>query len=199
MRVSVVDYGVGNIFSVSAALDLLGIPFVGDTDGSTLAGSSVALVPGVAAFGAGLSRLRASGQAEALVAHHAAGRPVVGLCLGAQMLLDGSTEAPDVAGLSLVPGEVVRLDPAGCRVPSQGWFRLEGEEPGLAPGTYAYFSHSYRMLPGEGAQVTARTRTGTEEVVAVYRAPGIVGVQFHPERSGPDGLAFLDRLLRSLE
>lgn len=194
---SLVDYGVGNIFSVASALRHLGIAFVHDADGTTLSGSDIALVPGVAAFGAGVSRISASGQGEALVAHRAAGRPIVGLCLGAQMLLESSEEAPDVAGLRLAPGRVVALDPAVGRVPHQGWSAVAGSGgPDLA-----YFSHSFAMVPGPDVEVvltTSAVAAGGADVVAAWRAEGLVGVQFHPERSGPAGVAFLGRTLVSV-
>ena len=205
MKVVVVDYGIGNIFSVMAALGAIGVSHVHDTDGSMIGKSDLALVPGVAAFGAGLDLIRSSGQAAALDRHFAAGKPLVGLCLGAQMFLSASEEDPDAAGLGFVGGRVVALDGDRCRVPNQGWLRTRQSGPhaagerSLVPGSpYFYYSHSYRMEIADVRSEVATAVAGSESVLAVYREQNVTGVQFHPERSGPEGLAFLDRLLSSV-
>ncbi len=206
MKVVVVDYGIGNIFSVRAALRAVGCEHVLDTDGSQVAKADVALVPGVAAFGAGLQLLRASGQAEALSRHVEIGKPLVGLCLGAQMFMEQSEEDPSVVGLGFVKGKVMRLDEGNCKVPNQGWLKVSSaalaSETGsqLVPvASYFYFSHSYRILVSNPDSVVATAQAEDEPILAVYREQNVTGVQFHPERSGPSGLAFLSRLMNSLE
>lgn len=205
MRIAVVDYGVGNIFSVQAALRELRIGFSLDIDGSGLAHADVVLVPGVAAFGTGVRMLRQSGQFEAITAFAATGRPLLGLCLGAQVFLESSEEAPGVAGLGLVPGSVVRLDPSACRVPNQGWLRVRPTDsarsdlPALVEdGAYYYFSHSYRMHMVDAGTVLATAHADRQGIVAVYRSANVMGVQFHPELSGATGLGFLSRLIASV-
>jgi imidazole glycerol-phosphate synthase subunit HisH len=202
----VVDYGIGNIFSVRAALRAVGFEHVLDTDGSQIASADVALVPGVAAFGAGLQLLRASGQAEALSRHFKIGKPLVGLCLGAQMFVEQSEEDPSVVGLGFVKGSVVRLDAANCIVPNQGWLNVSSaglaSEAGnqlVAVPSYFYFSHSYRILVSNPDSVVATAQADDEPILAIYRQQNVTGVQFHPELSGPNGLAFLSRLMNSLE
>lgn len=206
MKVVIADYGIGNIFSVCAALRAVGSEHVLDTDGSQLASADVALVPGVAAFGASLQLLRASGQAEALSRHFEFGKPLVGLCVGAQMFMEQSEEDPSVVGLGFVKGSVVRLDAANCKVPNQGWLNASSaalvSEAGsqLVPvPSYFYFSHSYRILVSDPDSVVATTKAEDEPILAVYRERNVTGVQFHPERSGPSGLAFLSKLMNSLE
>lgn len=206
MKVAVVDYGVGNIFSVCAALRAISCDHGLDTDGSQIASSDVALVPGVAAFGSGLNLLRASGQAEALIKHFEIGKPLVGLCLGAQMFMEQSEEDPSVTGLGFVKGSVVRLDEGNCKVPNQGWLKVSSaalpNEAGhyLVPvASYFYFSHSYRIVVGTTGSVLAASQAELEPIVAVYQEQNVTGVQFHPERSGPNGLVFLSKLLNSLE
>ncbi len=206
MKVVVVDYGIGNIFSVRAALRAVGCEHVLDTDGSQVAKADVALVPGVAAFGAGLQLLRASGQAEALGRHFEIGKPLVGLCLGAQMFMEQSEEDPSVVGLGFVKGKVMRLDESNCKVPNQGWLKVssaalvsEGGNQLVPVASYFYFSHSYRILVSDADSVVATAQAEDEPVLAVYREQNVTGVQFHPERSGPSGLAFLSRLMNSLE
>jgi glutamine amidotransferase len=205
MKVTVVDYGIGNIFSVIAALRAVGVDHVHDTDGSSIVTSDVALVPGVAAFGAGLDLIRSSGQAEQLGRHFRAGKPLVGLCLGAQMFLRSSQEDPEAEGLGFVEGRVVALDEVKCRVPNQGWLRTT-QSPASGMGyrslivgdPYYYYSHSFRMVVTNTQSEIALARAGTESVLSVYRDQNVTGVQFHPERSGLQGLAFLDRLLSSV-
>ena len=206
MKVVVVDYGIGNSFSVRAALRAVGCEHVLDTDGSRVAKADVALVPGVAAFGAGLKLLRASGQAEALSQHFEIGKPLVGLCLGAQMFMEQSEENPSVVGLGFIKGKVTRLDESRCRVPNQGWLKVssaglarDGNSELVPVPSYFYFSHSYRILVSNADSVVATTQAEEEPVLAVYREQNVTGVQFHPERSGPSGLAFLSRLMNSLE
>lgn len=201
MRVAVVDYGLCNMFSVLAAIRECGHDPVLDIDGEQIPRAEVAVVPGVAAFGAGMTRLVATGQAAALLRRADAGDGMVGLCLGAQMFLDSSQEAPDTPGLGVARGRVVALDPTLGTVPNQGWtlVRSAGDTPSgfLSDGDpeYYYFSHSFKCLVSPDSTEIATARSGAESILAAYRQENVVGVQFHPERSGAAGLAFLGRLL----
>jgi len=202
MKVVVVDYGIGNIFSVIAALRAIGIDHVRDTDGLTIGASDIAIVPGVAAFGAGVELIRASGQAAALIQHFRAGKPLIGLCLGAQMFMGGSEEDKDTLGLGFVDGYVVSLKEDNCRVPNQGWLRTtqvssieKGRRPLILGAPYYYYSHSFRTVVKNAKAEIATTQVGRESVLSVYREQNVTGVQFHPERSGKEGLTFLERLL----
>ena len=204
MKVAVVDYGLGNIYSVMAALQAVNVATVLDSDGSMIAKCDVALVPGVAAFGAGMSNLRESGQADALREHFASGKQLVGLCLGAQMFMDGSQETPEVPGLGFVPGSVVRLDEGKCTVPNQGWLRVSDSHTAeqltsraTLGGEYFYFSHSYRMDIRADVSTLGLATSGTETIVAIYQFGNVLGIQFHPERSGVRGLQFLSAVLAS--
>ncbi len=204
MKVAVVDYGLGNIYSVMAALHEIGISAVIDTDGSKIPKCDTALVPGVAAFGAGIRNLHETGQADALKIHYSSGNKLVGLCLGAQMFMTASEESPDCPGLGFISGNVVRMDEEKCMVPNQGWMRVS--EVGASRNrtlnsksgeSYYYFSHSYRMAIGSGISVLGISTCGQEQIVAVYSFENTLGIQFHPERSGPHGLAFLSAALTS--
>lgn len=199
MKVAIVDYGLGNILSVVSAVSTLRHDPILDRDGSMLNDADVILVPGVAAFGAGIARLEHSGQAERVVARHAAGQGIVGLCLGAQMFLHGSDEAPDVPGLGIADGLAVALDITNCRVPNQGWMRVRpADEPlDTCADGYFYFSHSFRFEPGVGMSQAARAWNGDESFLAVYRQENVIGVQFHPEKSADAGLAFLSDILQA--
>jgi glutamine amidotransferase len=204
VNVAVVDYGLGNIYSVMAALREVGVSAVLDTDGTKIRKCDAALVPGVAAFGAGMRSLLKSGQAESLTKHFSSGNRLIGLCLGAQMFMDRSEESPEISGLGFVTGQVVRLNERNCTVPNQGWCKVvvaesaqEGDLRALQTDRYYYFSHSFRMATGKSVSILGTTQSGEETIVAAYQIDNVVGVQFHPERSGADGLEFLAAIMRS--
>ena len=204
MTIAIVDYGLGNIFSVVEALQTIGLQARLDTDGSQVRGCAVAVIPGVAAFGAGMGNLVASGQANAIEDHARAGGLIVGFCLGAQMLLDSSEETVGVSGLGLVPGRSIELNRSQCRVPNQGWMAtVPADGPGspwnIESVPHYYYSHSYAMVVGAGVEQVAFGVTGAARVLAHYRYENIQGFQFHPERSGPLGLALLAKILVTRE
>ena len=173
MNVAIARYGAGNVRSVELALRRLGAEIVDD-----LAGADLAVLPGV---GSARSAMEGLGDAaDVLRARHAAGRPILGICLGLQLALDESEEDGGVAGLGLVPGHATRLH--GERVPRIGWATVE-------PGGEAYwFAHSYEAQTG----ATVATSEGH---AAVVEHGSFTGVQFHPEKSGAAGARFLERCL----
>jgi glutamine amidotransferase len=204
LKITLVDYGLGNIYSVMSALRAVGLSADVDIDGHTIKGSSVVLVPGVASYGAAMRNLLDSGQADALSAHFGSGKKLVGLCLGAQMFLDSSEEALGVEGLGFVSGKVVRLNDQHCTVPNQGWLKVTGRtypslpsSLGILNGNYFYFSHSFGMQVGSSVTELGMATSGTEHILAVYQEENVIGVQFHPERSGEMGLKFLAAILLS--
>lgn len=201
--VTVVDYGLGNLHSVIKALTHLGAQVAVAEDGAGLAGATLVLLPGVGAFADGMAGLERRGHVAALRAHAAAGRPLAGICLGAQLLLDASDEFGDHAGLGIIPGRVVRIPSAGVKVPHVGWNRLEPAGPwtgtplaGTAPGAWGYFVHSFHMVPRDAADVLAVTRHGPHVITAAVRRGACIGFQYHPEKSGQAGLAQLGAFLR---
>jgi glutamine amidotransferase len=202
MNVHLVDYGLGNLHSVIKALNHLGATVTVAEDGAALAGAGLVLLPGVGAFADGMAGLERRGHAAALRAHAAAGRPLAGICLGAQLLLDASEEFGEHAGLGIIPGRVVRIPGAGVKVPHVGWNRLEPAAPwagtplaGTAPGTWGYFVHSFHMVPRDRADVLAVTRHGPHTLTAAVRRGAVTGFQYHPEKSGQAGLAQLAAFL----
>jgi imidazole glycerol-phosphate synthase subunit HisH len=178
--VVVVDYGAGNTRSVRAALSRLGLSSEVTSDPAAVAGADLVVLPGVGSARSAMEHLDASGASDALRGRVAAGGPLLGICLGLQLAVDASEEDGGVAGLGLLAGEVRRIDAE--RVPRIGWARVEpwGE-------TY-FFAHSFA--------VTSRDAVATSEGVTAAVARGsFLGVQFHPEKSGPAGLAFLESCL----
>ena len=169
-------------------------------DAAALARARRLVLPGVGAFGEGMAGLRRRGLVEPLQAFAASGRPLLGICLGAQLLMEESEEFGRHEGLGLIPGLVRRLAPDGVKVPHVGWQKIlpasaEGWTGSLlsdtAPGTWTYFVHSFQCQPVEPLHLFAEARYGTQAVTAAVRRDGIVGVQFHPEKSGAAGLTML--------
>jgi glutamine amidotransferase len=176
--VAIAEYGAGNVRSVALALRRLGAEVVDD-----VAGADLAVLPGVGSARTALAGLRGSGHDELLRARVAAGRPVLGICLGLQLALEESEEDGGVAGLGLLPGRAVRLR-AG-RVPRMGWATVEPS------GDAFYFAHSF-------ACVTPHATAWAEGVVAEARHGSFVGCQFHPEKSAAAGARYLARVLEEV-
>lgn len=200
MKISVVDYGVGNIFSVCQALKSLGFEFSLDTNCKSVSKSDLVIVPGVASFGIGIKNLEERGQADELRSFYQSGKPLIGLCLGAQMFLNSSSESLATEGLGFVKGEVASLDKNFCRVPQQGWSKLmakESETFSTLHQQFFYFSHSYKMILDDSSSKVFISQHGEEEVTAFFIEKNVLGVQFHPERSGPMGLKFLEKAILS--
>lgn len=196
--ITVVDSGICNLASVLRALERVSVPFAVAPDATALEQASAILLPGVGAFGDGMASLRDRGMVEPLRAHAHAGKPLVGICLGMQLLAEESEEHGRHAGLGLIPGRVVAL-PAGDpvdRVPNIGWCDVEATHAGvLFPASYRtrsfYFVHGLHLHTA--ASITAATiRFAGRPVVAAIEHGSIFGVQFHPEKSQGAGLDLLD-------
>lgn len=198
-RVALVDGGGTNIGSVSYALERLGASTRLTDDPAEILAADRVVLPGVGAAGAGMARLRAAGLEDVLGQVQA---PLLGVCLGMQLLFDRSAEDGGTPTLGLVPGEVVPIPPApGVRVPHMGWNRLDDlvEDPllaGISPGERAYFVHSYAAPVGPST--LASTTHGTT-FSAVVRSGLRWGAQFHPERSGRVGAALLRNFLLEVD
>jgi imidazole glycerol phosphate synthase glutamine amidotransferase subunit len=192
-EVLIVPTGTANIASVMAAFRRLGAdPRVCERPDEVTAAAHV-MLPGVGAFGASMARLAEHGLDAALRARIAADRPTVCICVGHQLLFEGSEESPGVAGLGVVPGTVGRF-PGEVRVPQFGWNHVRaGEGCRLLEDGYAYFANSYRALTAPGWSVAHATHGG--RYVAAMERGNVVGCQFHPELSGAYGAALLSRFL----
>ena len=194
--VAVVDYGMGNRRSVEKALAHVGARAVITSDPHALATADGLVVPGVGAFPRAMGNLRELGLGDLIVERAHAGSPVLGICLGMQVLFEGSAEFEPTAGLGLIAGEVVRLRSNGLRLPHIGWNRAEFTrsspltESLPAGGAHFYHVHSLAAVPADDADVLATSEYGERFVTAVQRG-SVFGVQFHPEKSSKHGLALL--------
>ena len=192
--IAVIDYGAGNLRSVSNALAVLGAQFFVTSAPSGVEHASAIILPGVGHFGQMMEALEAARLAAPLRQRLESGTPYLGICLGMQALFESSEEAPGLRGLALLPGRVQRF-PSGQKVPHMGWAEVEpgGAKAGafLAQvcGRMYYFAHSYYVPAGaEGCAACARHGL---PFTAVLRRANLAGSQFHPEKSGPAGLNFL--------
>ena len=194
---AVIDYGAGNLRSVLHALSSLGVSnscVVRTPD--ELQGASRIILPGVGAFGAGMDQLRAQSLVRPIQDAAAAGIPILGICLGMQFLFEISDELGSHEGLGLLRGRVTRFpSQPGLKVPHMGWNQLASvrESPliaGIAPGSYAYFVHSYYCAPDDAADLLLTSDYGFPFAAAVQRG-NLYGVQFHPEKSQRTGLQIL--------
>jgi imidazole glycerol-phosphate synthase subunit HisH len=184
------DYGAGNLHSLRKALEAAGAKVEVSADAATLAGADVAVLPGVGAFGPVMGAIGAAG--EALRDRHADGLPILGVCIGQQVLYRASEEAPGVAGIGVFEGTVRRLPATEGKVPHMGWNQLDpGRDAlfeGVPPGSFAYFVHSYAAPPD--AQTVATSRYGMV-FSAAQRKGNTLALQFHPEKSSAVGAAIL--------
>ena len=199
-RVAVVDYGAGNLVSIEQALSAAGAAVHRAATASEIGEPDLLVVPGVGAAAPAMDRLRAGGFVDPIRAWLAADRPYLGICLGLQLLFEGSDE-DGAETLAVLPGRTVRLEGAPT-LPHIGWNQVERRAghpafDGIAPGADFYFVHSYVGGPSAAAaqHVLADTEHGTRFVSAVARGR-LLGVQFHPERSGTDGLRLIANVVR---
>jgi glutamine amidotransferase len=194
-RVAILDYGMGNLRSVEKALEHVGAVPERTADHERVRAADAIVLPGVGAFPKAMEAVRAQGFDELLRERIGAGVPVIGLCLGMQLLFDSSTELGGATGLGILPGEVRELDSGGLKVPQIGWNPVEwrGQSPlieGLPEPTPMYHVHSFAARPERAEDVLGTADYGSEFVTAVSHG-NVYGVQFHPEKSGPHGLKLL--------
>jgi imidazole glycerol-phosphate synthase subunit HisH len=212
-KVIILDYGVSNILSVVRAFEYKGyVVKIASTDRDLSEGYPI-VIPGVGAFSTAIRVLRASGIYETLLEANQKGLPILGICLGMQLLFSKGYEHEETHGLGLIEGVVQRLPlhqnsqsltgaiNSNLRLPSIGWYQLRtsqshkysmSSEKYVLPNRFGYFVHSYQVLPDDYRVVFETYKRGSELVVASVRSNNILGVQYHPEKSGENGLNIID-------
>ena len=200
-RIAILDYGMGNLRSVAKALEHVGArpDLTGDHARVRVADGIV--LPGVGAMPKAMERVRRLGLDEVLRERVEAGVPLIGLCMGMQLLFESTTELGGADGIGLLEGPVEQLDAPGLKVPQIGWnpvgWRRESAlNAGLPDPCAFYHANSFAPRPARGEDVLGTAEYGSEFVSAVARPP-VYGVQFHPEKSGPHGLALLGNFVRA--
>lgn len=195
--IAIIDYGVGNLFSLSHSLQSVGAAVTVTGDAGAILRADHVILPGVGAFGDAADKLRETGLDAVVKAAAARGTPTMGICLGMQLLLQRSFEFGEHAGLGLIPGEVRPISeviPAGLKIPHIGWNALQIARPhpifrDIRPGDCVYFVHSYYGADC-GDALLATAEYGADLTAAVGLG-NVVGCQFHPEKSGDVGLGIL--------
>jgi imidazole glycerol phosphate synthase glutamine amidotransferase subunit len=200
-RVTVVDYGMGNLRSVAKALESVGAGATVTRDPAEVKAAERLVLPGVGAFGKAVSNLEEAGLRDALLDFLARERPFLGICLGFQLLFESSEEDVGAEGLGFLKGTCRRFD-EGLRIPHMGWNTLEwmrdsALRQGLPHEPYVYFVHSYYVVPADEGFVATETIYGVRFASAV-RKGAVLGVQFHPEKSQDVGLRFLANVLKGV-
>lgn len=194
---SVIDYGMGNLKSIENALNYIGIKYKITDNIQDLKDSNGILLPGVGAFKDGMSNLRKNGLDEVIIDEALNGKPLLGICLGMQMLFNRGFEGEETEGLKLIDGEVKFLEMDNMvKVPHIGWNRLDIINDdhilkGLNTDSFVYYVHSYSAKNVKNENIICVSEYGGQEIVSLVRKDNIYGAQFHPEKSGEVGLEIL--------
>ncbi len=205
MKIVIIDYGLGNIFSIQRAIKHLGFEAIISHKLDEISSADKLILPGVGAFGDGMASLQKRKMDKLIIDFAQAKKPILGICLGMQLLLSYSEEFGVHGGLGIIPGKVIRFpepQPKGLqyKIPHVGWnqvFPLEDKKDiwqktvlrGVSPGDFVYFVHSFRAIPDNNRFVLAKTEYGGCEFASVIRNENTYGCQFHPELSGNVGLS----------
>lgn len=196
--IAIIDYGAGNIFSVKNALDYLGTECKLTSDKSDIEAADKLILPGVGAFPAAMDMLSKSGLVET-IKEQAAKKPLLGICLGMQLLFEKSYEFEECEGLGLIKGYVDRIDEPGLVIPHMGWNKLVyNHESPLFDGldeSYVYFVHSYKAFCDD-TELFAYCDYGSRVPAVVGNGKFVYGTQFHPEKSGAAGLKMLENFAK---
>jgi glutamine amidotransferase len=208
-KVVIIDYGAGNLLSVQRAVEACGADWITTSESNVIAQADRIILPGVGAFANGMQALESLGLIETIKAVAADGTPLMGICLGMQLLLSESEEYGLTKGLGIIPGRVVQVptfgtDGARMKIPHIGWNSLFVSEystwnntiiQNLTPGDAVYFVHSFQAEPEDLATRIAECFYGGCRISAVIANRNVVGCQFHPEKSGEIGLKIIKEFL----
>lgn len=207
-KIVIVDYGYGNLHSLSKAMVYLGAEATISSDPRDILSADALILPGVGAFGDGMAELIKRGLKEPILQACASGKPILGICLGMQFLFDRSFEFGEHQGLGILKGSVNKIEvdeKESAKIPHMGWNSLRLPEgrmdwkgtalDGIANGSEVYFVHSYVGYPEDLSDIIADTYYGGRSFASVVARGKVTGVQFHPEKSGETGIAILKNFL----
>jgi len=196
--IAIIDYGMGNLHSVMKAVERLGYEALVTSKEAEIMAADGAILPGVGAFGDAMHFLGETGLKDTVIRYAATGKPLLGICLGMQLLFTSSEEHGEHEGLDLLPGQVIRLE-GDFKIPHMGWNRLRFKQSSpLFDGLqeeHAYFVHSYHAKPEREADLLADTDY-YGPVTAIVGRDNVYGTQFHPEKSGSLGMRLLENFLK---
>ena len=202
MKVTLIDYGAGNLRSVANAMRALGVEPNIAASPEQMENATHLVLPGVGSFGDCMEQLGKRGLLEPIREWVSAGKPYFGICLGYQILFDSSEETPGVQGLGLVPGVVRRFKEApGLKIPHMGWNSVVPRKPGtgnwagLGAEPYFYYVHSYFPVPNDSSVIAAETSYGDDTFAAAIELPNLLACQYHPEKSQEAGLRLIRNFL----
>jgi len=209
-RIAVIDYGMSNMFSIENALNMLGLECVVTSDHERIISADGAILPGVGAFPEAMKRIDQFGLGEAIRKFISSGKPFMGICLGFQLLFEESDEMGSTRGLGIVKGRVENFAlSGGVRIPHVGWNSVkknklldeqhaEGPLKNIDGGEYFYFVHSCYVRPANEMDISTTTEYGGFEFCSSVWKENIFGCQFHPEKSGDEGIRILDEFFNTL-
>jgi len=196
--IGIIDYGAGNLLSVKKALDFIGADTKIIAAPEAFFAIDQLVLPGVGAFGAAVDRLKSSGLFDLISDWILADRPFLGICLGLQLLFEHSEESPDVQGFGLIEGTVTRFQQR--KVPQMGWNQVRQSQnlplySGIRDDSFFYFLHSYYVRPDDPTVIAGETHYGITYTSTIQKG-NMIAVQFHPEKSGANGLCMLNNWLK---
>lgn len=195
----IIDYGMGNLKSVSNALEQIGIEYIVSSDKNEIINADGIILPGVGAFKDAMDNLKKRELVNIIRQKVKMGYPILGICLGMQMLYDEGDEGRVTEGLGLLKGKIKLMNPIEkVKIPHIGWNRLDIKRnhkilSGLSKEAYVYFVHSYMAIETKAEEVIASSEYGGIEIPALVGRKNVLGAQFHPEKSGYEGLSILKR------
>lgn len=204
-KITIIDYGMGNLHSVCGALTHEGIAYEVTSELAAIQQAEALLLPGVGAFPDAMKMLNETGLAAVIQEKCSRGTPLLGICLGMQLLADSSDEVTFTEGLGLIHGVCQRIAAPGLKIPHMGWNDLTFDQPdcpllqGLTPGAYMYFVHSFRFKPQNATDsLVAHTLYGETIPAIITNGKNVFGAQFHPEKSQEAGLRLLKNFYNCL-
>lgn len=197
--IAIIDYGMGNLFSVEKAFKKLGADVLVTSDKNIIANAEKAVLPGVGAFGDCMKNLQEYQLIDAIKDYASSGKPLLGICLGLQLMFEQSEESHGIKGLGIFKGTVKKINAPALKIPHMGWndLCLGTSTPllnGLPPNPYVYFVHSYQAVPEDEKIITAYCMYGEKVTAAVGRG-NVQAVQFHPEKSSNVGMRILQNFV----